>query len=142
MPEKPRAPLKAPHPRHNAQTVKQKTVAKTWNTVYLPGADVKTDTNAINAGKAERIEGEWHVNNRIYGEHDGILYPIKGEGFIRMSRDVFQSFGMYNQFGDTDRVAQILRYMGKTKQVIDEAYQAWQQVKEAETMQSTNEDNK
>ena len=58
-----------------------------------------------------------------------------------MSRDVFQSFGVYNQFGDTDHAAQILGYMGKPKQVIDEAHEAWERLKEAEAIQRTNEGN-
>jgi hypothetical protein len=106
------ANLKAPAPRHKAASVKMKTVAKTDNTVIEPGVDVAGDVAAIRGGKVPRIKGEYTANGRIYGAHDGTLFPISGPGFHYLTRAQFKALGVYNEFGNTARAAEILENMG------------------------------
>jgi hypothetical protein len=104
--------LNAPVPRHRAANVKMKTVAKADNTVIEPGIDVASDVAAIRAGQVPRLRGQYTVNGRVYGEHGGTLYPISGTGFHYLTRAQFKALGVYNEFGNTARAAEILNNMG------------------------------
>jgi hypothetical protein len=110
--EAPKQPLRPPAARHTATRVGQRTLAKEVNTVIEPGVDVAGDVAAINAGKATRVGGNWVVNGRTYGAHDGTLYPIEGPGFHQLTRGAFKALGVYNKFGNTAEAAEILSKMG------------------------------
>jgi hypothetical protein len=99
------ATLRRPARRHWGATVTQKTVAKNLNTVIEPGVDVAGDVAAIRAGRATRVDGQYVVNGRTYGVHDGALYPVSGPGFHQLNRGSFQALGMLNKVGDTARGA-------------------------------------
>jgi len=85
--------------------------ASSTNTVIEPGVDVNADVEAINAGRATRVNGNFVVNGRTYGAHDGTLYPISGTGFHQLSRAQFKALGVLNQFGETARSNEILTKM-------------------------------
>src|SRR5262249_37336171 len=91
--------------------VRQKTVTKENNTVIEPGVDVDGDVRAINEGKAARVNGNYVINGRTYGEHDGTVFPISGPGFHSLSRGGFKALGVLNQFGNTERANAILENM-------------------------------
>jgi filamentous hemagglutinin len=106
--------------------VNQSTVAKNLNTVIEPGVDVAGDVARIQAGKAARMNGNYIINGRAYGVHDGTLYPISGPGFHQLSRGAFQALGVLNKFGNTPQAHTIL---GRMKNVgpaeIEAALKAW-----------------
>ena len=89
----------------------QRTLTKEVNTVIEPGVDVAGDVADINAGKATRVGENWVVNGRTYGVHDGTLYPIEGPGFYKLTRGAFKALGVFNEFGNTPRAADILSKM-------------------------------
>jgi hypothetical protein len=138
QPEKPDPPLKPPASRHYAARVKQKTLAKAQNTVIEPGVDVMADVAAINAGQAVKISGNFVVNGRTYGFHDGTLFPIAGPGFHQLQRGAFKALGVMNQLGLTDKGNEILDKMGisaedraAAKKAYDAAKKAQDDVKKA-----------
>jgi hypothetical protein len=107
--------LSGPADRHWAAKVKQKTLAKEKNTVIEPRVDVQKDVDAINAGNAVRTGDMLTINGRNYGIHDGTLYPISGDGFYQLDRGAFKALGVFNEFGDTKRAAEILDKMGASE---------------------------
>ena len=76
------------------------------------GVDVAGDVAAINAGRAERVAGNFLVNGRTYGAHGGTLYPISGPGFTQLGRAAFKALGVFNKFGNSSQAATILNRMG------------------------------
>ena len=109
----PEQPLHGPEARrHSATRVRQKTWTRPLNTVYEPWVDVASDVAAINEGKATRVGQNWVVNGRTYGVHDGTLYPIQGPGLHQLSNRAYKALGVFNQFGNTPRAAEILSKMG------------------------------
>ena len=120
--------LREPAQRHYAARVRQKTVAKNKNTVIEPGVDVRGDVAAINAGRARKVRDEYHVNGRVYGQHDGTLFPIRGAGFHELDRGAFKALGIYNQFGDTFRASEILDKMGIDQGARDAALAVWRAI--------------
>lgn len=119
------ANLRSPSSRHYLDKIDQKTVAKEWNTVIEPNVKVNEDLSAIRAGNV-RLESDRFIlpNGRIYGHHDGTLYPISGPGFHRLDRGTFKALGVYNQFGNTNKANQILNNMGISAE-IREALNVW-----------------
>ena len=89
--------------KHVASIIKQKTLTKGINTVALPSVNFESNAAAINTGNASLIGNEFHVNGRIYGEHDGTLYPISGKGLYKLDRGAFKALGILNDFGDTEK---------------------------------------
>lgn len=118
--------LREPARRHWAATVNQSSVAKNLNTVIEPGVDVAGDVAGIQAGKAARVNGNYVINGRTYGVHDGTLYPISGPGFHQLNRGAFQALGVLNKFGNTPQAHAILE---KMKNVgpgeVEAALKAW-----------------
>jgi hypothetical protein len=112
------ASVRPPAPRHHANRVDQRTLAKDLNSVMEPRVDVSADIAAMKAGRAQigrtpNGELSYSVNGRTYGAHsNGTLYPIQGDGIHVLDRGAFKALGVYNQFGDTSRAAQILDKMG------------------------------
>ncbi|VEG12231.1 Uncharacterised protein [Moraxella cuniculi] len=91
-----------PNNRHYADKITQKSLAKEQNTIIdRSKVDVQSDVDAIRNGKAVFINNQYHINGRIYGHHDGVLYPISGNGFYTLSRIEFKTFGVFSQFGNT-----------------------------------------
>jgi Domain of unknown function (DUF4157) len=118
--------LRAPARRHWAATVNQGTVAKNVNTVIVPGVDVATDVAGIRAGNAARADGNYVINGRTYGSHDGTLYPISGPGFHQLNRGAFQALGVLNKFGDTSQAHSILTKMKNVgPSEVEAALAAW-----------------
>jgi hypothetical protein len=105
------AELRAPARRHWASTVNQKTVAKNMNTVIEPGVDVAADVAEIQSGRVTRVKGNYVVHGRMYGIHDGTLYPISGPGLHQLSRGAFRALGVFNKFGDTPQAYTFLAEM-------------------------------
>jgi Pre-toxin TG len=116
---------RSPASRHTLKGVKQSTVAKASNTVIEPGVDVASDVAAINSGKVPMVNGQFTVNGRTYGMHDGTLYPISGTGFIPLTRGAFKALGIFNEFGNTARAAEILAKMGLDADDIAAGLNAW-----------------
>lgn len=118
--------LRAPARRHYLNKVDQGTLAKDVNTVIEPRVNVAVDVAAINNGVATRIGGNFLINGRTYGVHNGTLYPISGTGFYTLDRGAFKALGVYNQFGNTPRAAEILDKMGISDNTRQQALNAWQ----------------
>lgn len=91
-----------------------------------PNADVAADVTAIRSGAAQ-LQGDRFIlpNGRIYGHHDGTLYPISGPGFHQLDRGAFKALGVYNKFGNTDRANQILENMGMSAEAKEIALRVW-----------------
>ena len=143
QPEKPDSPLKPPAGRHYAARVKQKTLAKAQNTVIEPGVDVMADVAAINAGTAVKVSGNFVVNGRTYGFHDGTLFPIAGPGFHQLNRGAFKTLGVMNQFGLTEQGEEILDKMGVSAEDREAAKKAYDAAKKAhETAEKAHESAK
>jgi uncharacterized protein DUF4157 len=120
------ATLRGPARRHWAATVNQSTVAKNLNTVIEPGVDVAGDVAGIQTGKAARVNGNYVIDGRTYGVHDGTLYPISGPGFHQLNRGAFQALGVLNKFGNTPQAHGILGRMKNVGPVeLDAALKAW-----------------
>jgi hypothetical protein len=109
--EVPRRALQPPARRHRADDVTQRSLAKEKNTVIEPGVDVAGDVAAINRGSATRVNGNYSINGRVYGEHKGTLYPLFGPGFHTLSRAAYKALGVYNAFGITPHAERILDRM-------------------------------
>jgi hypothetical protein len=107
----PKQAFKGPAARHSAARVSQKTLTKELNTVIEPGIDVASDVKAINEGLAQKQGGNFIINDRTYGMHDGTLYPISGPGFHQLNRPSFKALGVLNQFGETPQAFEILKKM-------------------------------
>lgn len=109
--------VRPPAGRHYAQQVDQRTLARDTNSVIEPRVDVKADIAAMKEGHAQMgrtASGEvsYTVNGRTYGVHpNGTLYPLRGDGIHTLDRGAFKALGVYNQFGNTPRAAQILDSM-------------------------------
>ncbi len=79
--------LKAPNTRHYADKVTQGSLAKDKNTVVDRSVvDLNADVTAIRAGQAQKVGDNYIINDRIYGAHDGTLYPISGPGLYLLDR--------------------------------------------------------
>ncbi|XXT15156.1 RHS repeat-associated core domain-containing protein [Sorangium sp. So ce429] len=125
--------FRAPAARHWAAKVKQGTWAQDENTVIMPGTDVKGDVVAINAGQATRTLNrekgryEYTVNGRTYAEHDGTLYPVRGEPyFYNLDRGAYKVLGALNTLGNTDRAMSIIKdRMGATPEQIAAALKVY-----------------
>ncbi|MEQ1572034.1 MAG: RHS repeat-associated core domain-containing protein, partial [Myxococcota bacterium] len=118
--------LRGPASRHKLSGVKQGTVAKELYTVIEPGIDVAGDVAAINQGFALRVGNNFHLNGRVYGSHDGTLYPISGQGFHQLNRGAYQALGVLNKFGDTPKAQEILGRMHNVgPEEIEAASAAW-----------------
>jgi len=107
----PESTLRGPARRHWAATVAQKTVAKNMNTVIEPGVNVAADVAEIQSGKVARVKGNYTVNGRTYGVHDGTLFPISGPGFHQLNRGSFGALAIFNKFGNTPRAYAVLAEM-------------------------------
>ena len=118
--------LRQPARRHYLNNINQRTVAKNLNTVIEPGVDVVNDLEIIRSGQVV-LENDRFVlpNGRIYGHHNGTLYPVSGAGFHQLDRPAFKALGVYNQLGDTPRSAQILDNMGISAEARNIALQVW-----------------
>ena len=91
-----------------------------------PGVDVAADVAAINEGLATRVGDTYPINGRVYGVHDGTLFPISGRGFHQLTRGGFQALGVLNKFGDTPQAHAILSRMKNVEpKDIEAALKAW-----------------
>ena len=121
--------LKTINTRHYADKVTQKSVAKEKNTVVNRKAvGISADVQAIRDGKANIINNQFHVNGRIYGHHDGTLYPISGTGFYTLNRAEYKVLGVYNQFGNSQKSKQILSNMGIDKTTQNKVLEIFQEL--------------
>ena len=121
--------LKSPNSRHYADKVNQKSVAKDENTVIdRKVVNIEQDVNAIRNGQAQVINGQYHINGRIYGQHDGTLYPIRGNGFYPLDRGAYKALGVYNKFGNTPQAKQIMDNMQINSNSRQEALKVWEKV--------------
>ena len=118
--------LRGPASRHKLTGVSQKTVAKNVNTVVEPSVDLAGDVAAINRGAAVRVGDTFEINGRVYGSHDGTLFPIPGEGFHQLNRGAFKALGVLNKFGDTPLAHKILGQMHNVRPAdVEAAMTAW-----------------
>ncbi|WP_276480271.1 LamG-like jellyroll fold domain-containing protein [Paraflavitalea pollutisoli] len=116
--------------RHVATKINQKSLAKEWNTVALPGVDFQADVAAINSGNASRVRDMFYTNGRWYSAHDGTLYPVSGKGLFRLDRATFKVLGVLNVFGDTEKSAGILKNMKATSEQLQNAREVYNLIKE------------
>ncbi|PIT09867.1 hypothetical protein BGI30_06445 [Snodgrassella alvi] len=118
--------IKSPNNRHYFDKIKQKTTAKSKNTVIDSSVDVASDINAIKNGQGT-IKGNYiTINGRTYErELNGTLAPISGKGFTTLDRGEFKALGVYNQFGNTKRAEEILNNMGMSAAARAKALNVW-----------------
>jgi hypothetical protein len=106
--------------------VAQKTVAKNMNTVIEPGVNVAADVAEIQSGKVARVKGNYTVNGRTYGVHDGTLFPVSGPGFHQLNRGSFGALAIFNKFGNTPRAYAVLAEMKNVGPAeIEVAFSVW-----------------
>jgi RHS repeat-associated protein len=103
--------FRVPNKRHFAASVRMSSTAKNITTVIERGVDIAKDIEAINKGLARRIQGNFEINGRLYGVHDGALYPISGPGFHSLDRGAFKALGVYNELGNTAEATAMLDRM-------------------------------
>ena len=114
--------LISPAKRHYASKINQRTVAKRLNSVVDNTVDVASDVSSIRSGKANQIEGTFVLSNgRVYGQHNGILFPISGPGIYQLDRGSFKALGVLNQFGNTSKAGDILNKMGINEKTLNQA---------------------
>ena len=122
--------LRAPNRRHYADTIDQRSVAKDNNTVIdRKLVDVNEDVQLIKEGKAVKDGNDYVINGRRYGQHNGTLYPISGNGLHSLNRIEYKTLGVLNKFGDTPQANQILRSMGVDQETLNKVLRIWQEVK-------------
>lgn len=47
-------------------------------------------TTTLYKGEYNKVNGNYEINGRTYGIHDGRLYPIVGEGFVTLNRNQYK----------------------------------------------------
>lgn len=119
------ANLKSPNKRHYLGSINQKTAAKDLNTVIAPSVDVAGDVAGIRSGQGTVQGNTISINGRTYGYHDGVLYPMSGDGFYTLDRGAFKAIGVYNQFGNVARAETILDNMGVDAATRQQALNVW-----------------
>lgn len=83
--------LKGPLPkRHVLTSINNNSKPKDKNTIILPGVNYTGDIERIKNGEYNKINGNYEINGRIYGIHDGRFYPIEGEGFVTLNRNQYK----------------------------------------------------
>lgn len=83
--------LKGPLPkRHVLGSIGKKSMPKNNNTIIMPWVDYNKDIEAIKKGEYNKVNGNYEINGRTYGIHDGRLYPIVGEGFVTLNRNQYK----------------------------------------------------
>lgn len=121
--------LKAPNTRHYADKVTQGSLAKDKNTVVDRSVvDLNADVTAIRAGQAQKVGDNFIINDRVYGAHDGTLYPISGPGLYLLDRGGYKALGVLNKFGNSPRADEILRSMKIDDQARAEALKVWRAI--------------
>lgn len=109
--------VRAPSSRHTLTKVTQGTLPRDVDTVVEARVDVNADVAAINDGKAVAEVSPsgvrtYRVNGRVYGvEPNGTLYPMTGDGLIVLNRNEFKILGIFNKFGDTQGVDDLMLRM-------------------------------
>ena len=122
--------LKAPSKRHFATKVNQRTVAKRLNSVVDHTVDVASDVKMIRLGKAALVKGNFELaNGRVYGQHNGTLFPMGGPGVYQLSRGAFKALGVLNQLGTTPIAQEVLDRMGIQEEVLDQAMKIYRSIK-------------
>ncbi len=92
--------LRGPVPsRHRLESISERSVAKSRTTVAEPGVDMAGDVAAIRAGRGEIVGDRIHINGRVYGSHDGTLYPVEGAGLHQLDRGTFKALQSMRQHG-------------------------------------------
>lgn len=105
--------LNSPAKRHFASKINQNTLARRLNSVVVSSVDVDSDVDAIRSGAAKQSEGTFILTNgRVYGQHNGTLFPISGPGVYPLDRGSFKALGVLNQLGNTLQAQTILDRMG------------------------------
>ncbi len=117
--------FKSPAKRHSIRSVSQKSVAKNKNTVIEAGVNVSDDVAKIDAGEAQKIGDKFIINGRIYGSHNGTLYPISGPGFHTLDRGAYKALGVFNKFGNSQQAKNILKNMKIGNEQIQDALDVW-----------------
>lgn len=123
------ASLKAPNTRHYADKVTQGSLVKDKNTVVDRSVvDLNADVAAIRAGQARKVGENFIINDRVYGAHDGTLYPISGPGLYLLDRGGYKALGVLNKFGNSPRADEILKSMKIDDQARAEALKVWRAI--------------
>ncbi|MGC4106095.1 MAG: hypothetical protein QM753_07030 [Thermomicrobiales bacterium] len=90
------------HPRHILMRMPKTARAKEANTIVLPEVDLAADFDAIKRGEGwfDGATRRVWIHRRLYGQKEtGLLFPIRGEGFIEMDRQTYTAlttFRLYN----------------------------------------------
>ncbi|ADZ82549.1 phage minor capsid protein [Cellulosilyticum lentocellum] len=100
--------------RHYLQSINKHSSAKTDNTIIMPHINVDKDIEDIKKGLYTRVNEEYTVNGRTYKYHGNRLYPVKGDGFITLSRNEYKWLQKIKLEKDNPRLNEFLRGMGAT----------------------------
>lgn len=69
------------------------------------------------------------MNDRIYGMHDGTLYPMSGPGLYTLDRGAYKALGVLNKFGDSQQADVILKNMDVSAETKAVALEVWKAIK-------------
>lgn len=115
---------KGPLPkRHVLSSIGKTSRPKDKNTIIMPGVDYNADVERIRNGEYNKVKDGYEVNGRIYGVHDGRLYPISGEGFVTLTRDEYKLLIKLKTEYRNPKVFEFLENMGANKETINKLVQ-------------------
>lgn len=111
--------LKGPLPkRHVLTSINNNSKPKDKNTIILPGVNYIGDIERIKNGEYNKVNGNYEINGRTYGIHDGRLYPISGDGFVTLTRHEYKILIIIKTQANNPILDTILDNVGATKEEI------------------------
>jgi hypothetical protein len=119
-----------PNRRHDPCRTKDNDHTKENNTVWDPEVEsqVKREIGQIQRGEVPKVNGEWTINGRTYGQHNNSIFPKSGTGFTNLSRMEHQFLKQLNgkSYADAMKAAENLRNKGiLTQEQIDKVLEIW-----------------
>jgi hypothetical protein len=126
------ARMRLPEARHRAARVDHHSKPHGHaNTVAMPWVDFGADRAAILAGRASRSGNRFDVNGRTYMlEGGGRLYPLIGDGLVRLERGAYRALGLYNHGGMTVEVEEQLDLERVLEVERERAREVWRTLRE------------
>lgn len=112
--------LKPPNAkRHRLESIGKKSLVKDINTVILPQVDYHKDIENIKEGMYNKVKEGYEINGRIYAHHDGIFYPVSGNGFVTLDRNEYKLLVKLISEKNNPKVKEFMKNMGATEEVIN-----------------------
>ena len=105
--------------RHVLGSIGKKSTAKNNNTVIMPWVNYNKDIEGIKKGEYNKVNGNYEINGRTYGIHDGRLYPISGKGFVTLTRHEYQILIILKTQSQNPKLLEILNNINATKEEIE-----------------------